>query len=337
MTDWFVLPAGVADPAAPSGGNGYDRRVSAGLGTRDLLVPGAWPRPSEASRRELDRALAGVPDGEVVLLDGLVACGVPEVVLRHVGRLRLVVLVHLPLAEETGLSPEVAARLDEAEGRCSRAVAAVIATSARAGARLVERHGLARVHVVPPGVDPAPVARGTDGVSRLLCVASVTPRKGHDVLVKALVGVADHPWTCAVVGPAPDPGHWGFVQELAEPCAERFEWAGPLVGGALDDQYDAADLFVLASRAETYGMVVTEALARGVPVIASEVPDALGAGGLLLPSGDVAAWSGALRRWFEDAELRTGLRAAALARRAELSTWDETVKGVGVVLASLRA
>ncbi|XVV07106.1 glycosyltransferase family 4 protein [Actinosynnema sp. CA-248983] len=337
MSSWFVLPAAVADPAAPSGGNGYDRRVSAGLGTRDLLVPGAWPRPSAESRRALDGVLGGVPDGGVVLLDGLVACGVPEVVERHAGRLRLVVLAHLPLADETGLPPEVAARLNAAERRCLRAVAAVIATSAGAGARLVERHGLARVHVVPPGVDPAPVARGTDGVSRLLSVASVTPRKGHDVLVKALTAVADRPWTCAVVGPAPDPGHLGLVRRLAAPCAERFEWAGPLVGSALDDQYDAADLFVLASRAETYGMVVTEALARGVPVIASEVPDALGTGGLLLPPGDVAAWSDALRRWFEDADLRTRLRAAAVARRAELSTWDETVKGVGVVLASLRA
>ncbi|MEU7531883.1 glycosyltransferase [Saccharothrix sp. NPDC042600] len=337
MTCWFVLPAGVDDPAAPSGGNVYDRRVSAGLGLRDVLVPGAWPHPDDNARARLDRALHAVPDGAVVLIDGLVACGVPEVVAPHAERLKVAVLVHLPLAEETGLPAEVAARLDAAEGRCLRAAAAVIATSPAAGTRLAEHHGLSPVHVVPPGVDRAALAPGTDGVSRLLTVASITPRKGHDVLIKALTAVSDHPWTCAVVGPAPDSAYSTAVRESAGSCADRFEWTGPLSGDALERQYAAADLFVLASRAETYGMVVTEALARGVPVMASAAPDALGTGGLLLPGGDVPAWSAALRRWFEDADLRVRLRAAAAARRAELSTWDETVTGVGVVLASLRA
>ncbi|GAA0210974.1 glycosyltransferase family 4 protein [Saccharothrix mutabilis subsp. mutabilis] len=337
MTCWFVLPAGVDDPAAPSGGNAYDRRVSAGSGLRDVLVPGTWPHPDDNARAALDRALRAVPDGAVVLIDGLVACGVPEVVVPHTERLKVAVLVHLPLAAETGLPAEVAARLDAAEGRCLRAVAAVIATSPAAATRLAEHHGLSRVHVVPPGVDRTAVAPGTDGVSRLLTVASITPRKGHDVLIKALTAVSDHPWTCAVVGPAPDPAYSAAVRESAGSCADRFEWTGPLSGDALERRYSAADLFVLASRAETYGMVVTEALARGIPVMASAVPDALGTGGLLLPGGDVPAWSAALRRWFEDADLRARLRAAASARRAELSTWDETVTGVGVVLASLRA
>ncbi|MFI9817631.1 glycosyltransferase family 4 protein [Saccharothrix variisporea] len=337
MTWWFVVPAGVADPAAPSGGNGYDRRVSAGLGARDVLVAGTWPQPSEASRRALDQALAQVPDGEVVLVDGLVACGVPEVVLPHARRVRVAVLVHLPLAEEVGLSPAVAARLDAAERECLRGVSAVIATGAGAAARVAERHGLGRVHSVPPGVEPAAVASGTDGVSRLLTVASVTPRKGHDVLARALATVLDHRWVWAVVGPTPDAGHLAAVRELTSGFAERVEWVGPLVGGSWEREYERADLFVLPSWAETYGMVVTEALARAVPVMASAVPDALAGGGLLLPSGDVEAWSGALRRWFESPELREELRGAASRRRGELSTWDETVKGVGAVLASLRA
>lgn len=337
MTCWFVLPAGVDDPAAPSGGNVYDRRVSAGLGLRDVLVPGAWPHPDGAARACLDQALDAVPDGAPVLIDGLVACAVPEVVARHAERLKVAVLVHLPLAAETGLPAEVAARLDAAEGRCLRAVSAVIATSPAAAAHLTEHHGLPPVHVVPPGVDRSPVAPGTDGVSRLLTVASITPRKGHDVLIKALTTVSDRPWTCSVVGPAPDPRYAASTRRATGSCADRFEWTGPLSGDALARQYSAADLFVLASRAETYGMVVTEALARGIPVMAGAAPDALGTGGLLLPSGDVPAWSAALRRWFEDADLRTRLREAASARRAELSTWDETVTGVGVVLASLRA
>ncbi|ROP38157.1 glycosyltransferase family 4 protein [Saccharothrix texasensis] len=339
MTVHFVLPGGVDDPASPSGGNAYDRRVldglaaARGIAAREIAVPGTWPRPGTAARSALGRALGGIPDGSVVVLDGLVACGVPEVVVPHADRLRLVILVHLPLADETGLPPALAARLDAAEREVLRAARAVVATSPSAARRLASRHGLAQVHVVVPGTDPAPPATGTDGASRLLCVASLTPRKGHDVLVRALAAVADLPWTCAFVGPGRSP-----VRDLVDRhgLGSRIELPGPLSGPALAHEYATADLFVLASLAETYGMVVTEALARGVPVVASAVPDALGAGGVLLPAGDVPAFAEALRRWFTDDEWRRDLRARAAARRQELSTWDETAVALAEVLATLR-
>ncbi|MFJ6675980.1 glycosyltransferase family 4 protein [Actinosynnema sp. NPDC091369] len=332
MTVHFVRPRD--DPASPSGGNAYDRRVIQELGSvHDVEVPGAWPRPDPADRAALGRVLGGIGDGSVVVLDGLVACGVPDVVVPHADRLRLVVLVHLPLADETGLEPSEASRLDAAERECLRAVRAVVATSPSAARRLVSHHSLARVHVVTPGVDPAPLATGTDGASRLLCVASVTPRKGHDVLVRALASVADLPWTCAFVGAERWP-----VREVVERhgLGARIELTGPLDGPPLDRAYATADLFVLASWAETYGMVVTEALARGVPVVASAVPDALGDGGVLLPSGDVEAFADAVRRWLTDDAWRRDLRGRALARRRELSTWDETATRLAEVLASLR-
>ncbi|MFI9006765.1 glycosyltransferase family 4 protein [Actinosynnema sp. NPDC053489] len=338
MTVHFVLPGGVADPTSPSGGNAYDRRVVRELGgVREVVVPGPWPRPDAAARSALAAALAAVEDGSAVLLDGLVACGVPEVVVPHARRLRIAVLVHLPLADETGLPADVAARLDAAERECLRAAAAVIATSPAAARRLAAHHGLDRVHVVPPGTDPAPPAPGTDGASRLLCVASLTPRKGHDVLVRALAEVVDLPWTCAFVGPPPRSRRWS-VRDLVDRhgLGPRVELTGPLTGAALDRAYAAADLFVLASRAETYGMVVTEALARGVPVVASSVPDALGDGGVLLPAGDVGAFADALRRWLTDPGWRHDLRERAARRRRELSTWDETAAGLAAVLATLR-
>ena len=332
MTVHFVRP--VDDPASPSGGNAYDRRVIQGLdAVRDIELPGAWPRPGDADRAALGRVLDGIGDGSVVVLDGLVACGVPEVVVPHARRLRLVVLVHLPLADETGLDPAVASQLDAAERECLRAAAAVVATSPSAARRLAAHHGSARVHVVVPGTDPAPPATGTDGASRLLCVASVTPRKGHDVLVRALAAVADLPWTCAFVGPR----RWPVDELIARHgLGSRIELTGPLTGPPLERAYATADLFVLASLAETYGMVVTEALARGLPVVASAVPDALGDGGVLLPAGDVTAFTGALRRWLTDEQWRRDLRGRASARRRELSTWDETAAGLARVLASVR-
>ncbi|MFD8498545.1 glycosyltransferase family 4 protein [Amycolatopsis sp. NPDC059657] len=331
-----VLPGDVDDPAAPSGGNVYDRRVCARLDVRETAIPGTWPRPDTQARAQLADALAAFPDGAVVLLDGLVACGVPEIVGPAAARLRLAVLVHLALADETGLEPSLAAELDRKEREVLRAASAVIATSPAAARQLESHHGLGKVHVVTPGVDPAPLARGTDGVSRLLCVASVTPRKGHDVLVEALAALADLPWRCVCVGPLRETAHTERVRELIarHGLGDRVELTGPLTGKPLDDAYAAADLFVLPSHAETYGMVVTEALARGIPVLASAVPDALGDGGVLVPPG---ALTSELRRWLTDGDHRDDLRAKARRRRAELSTWDESARELGEVLATLRA
>ncbi|MYV57345.1 glycosyltransferase, partial [Streptomyces sp. SID3212] len=162
------MPGGVDDPAAPSGGNRYDRRVCgelprAGWPVHEHAVAGTWPDPGPEARAELARILAESADGSVVLLDGLVACAAPDVVVPEATRLRLAVLVHLPLADETGLTPERAAELNAAERRTLHAVSAVIATSTWAATRLITLHDLpaSRVHVAPPGTDTAPLSRGS--------------------------------------------------------------------------------------------------------------------------------------------------------------------------------
>ncbi|WP_216216633.1 glycosyltransferase family 4 protein [Amycolatopsis aidingensis] len=346
----FLLPGEVDDPTVPSGGNVYGRRVCRELPARAVPIEGSWPRPERTARAELACALRAEPDGAVVLLDGLVACGVPDIVVPQARRLRLVVLVHLPLGDETGLPAELAARLDAAERATLRAVPAVVATSRWAAGRLVEHHGLEaeRVHTVEPGTDPAPLAHGTDGRSRLLCVAAVTPRKGLDLLAEALSGVADQRWTCACVGATRrDPGHTTRLRGLIERhgLGDRMTLAGPRAGAELAACYAAADLLVLPSRAETYGMVVTEALARGVPVLATAVdgvPQALGLTpdgdlpGMLVPPDDPAALGAALREWFARARLRHHLRVAARRRRGTLRGWEVTAQRLAGVLAGLR-
>jgi glycosyltransferase involved in cell wall biosynthesis len=331
---WVVVPAGIDDPATPSGGNRYDRRVIDELGrvrpVHEIVLDGRWPRPGDPS---LADRLAELPDGAHVLLDGLVACGVPELIEPSAGRLRMTVLVHLSLADETGLSDGQVTELTGYERRTVDAAIAVVTTSAGAAQRLIDRHGLApqKVHVAAPGVDAAPLNSEAREGRRLGCVAAVIPRKGQDVLVAALGLLDDLDWDCVCVGALDrDPE---FVRSVRS--GRRVRFVGTRAGAALSQAYEGMDLLILPSRAETYGMVVTEALARGIPVLGTRVdgvPEALGHAsdgsrpGLLVPADDPAALAGALRRWLTDGELRRRLRAAAADRREGLRSWTDTAQ-----------
>ncbi|WP_409465542.1 glycosyltransferase family 4 protein [Amycolatopsis sp. GA6-003] len=331
----FVVPGDIDDRSVPSGGNTYDRRMAEQLPARLRPVDGAWPDPGQAAEKQLDQVLAEVPDRAKVLLDGLVACGVPDVLARHADRLDLAVLVHLPLADETGLDPRRAADLDARERKTLHLARQVIVTSPAAAHAVERRHGLATVHIAPPGTDPAPRANGTDGVSQLICVAALTPRKGQGLLLEALSEV-DGLRADLVGSRTRNPA---YANSLRHP---RARFTGPLAGSELEAAYDRADLLVLPSLAETYGMVVTEALARGIPVLASEVggvPDALGRApdgeqpGLLVPPGDSAALAEALRSWRDDPDLRKRLRTAAAARARTLEGWAAAATRLRGILA----
>ena len=346
-----VVPQGIDDPLRPSGGNTYDRRLCQALESDGWSVcvgevAGAWPWAGETGRNALAEALCALPTGSIVLVDGLVASTLPEVVVSACCRMRLVVLLHMPLGIDAE-RPEAV----RAECEVLSAAAAVVTTSDWSRDWLLASYGLdpARVHVAHPGVDISTPATGTRHGGTLLCVGAVTPGKGHDRLLAALEDVADLRWRCECVGAlsvAPD-----FVADLLNRAREsglddRFELTGPLSGDALDAAYARADVVVLASRAETYGMVVTEALSRGLPVIATlvgGVPEALGfasAGerpGLFVPPENVPALAEAMRLWLTDAEARSALRTAALERRAGLQDWSATAARVGRVLLGVAA
>jgi glycosyltransferase involved in cell wall biosynthesis len=345
-----VVPDGIDDPARPSGGNAYDRHVCRGLtrigwSVHENAVPGSWPRPDAAACAALADVVERIPDDSVVLIDGLVASTAMDVLVPQASRLRLVVLVHMPL----GHRPE-ADGVDDArtrEGAVLSVAASVVTTSAWTRRRLLELYPLPadRVHVAQPGVDTADLATGTAAGRELLCVAAVTPDKGHAALLDALAATADLSWHCVCVGSLDrDPA---FVDGLRRRAldggiGDRVWFAGPRTGADLERSYATADVLVLASRAETYGMVVTEALAHGLPVVAAEVgglTEALGHGadgtrpGVLVPPNDPAALGAALRAWLTDAELRERSRRAARERRASLSGWSTTTSAVADVLA----
>ena len=310
-------------------------------------IAGCWPRADAASFAALAGTVRQIPDDAVVLLDGLVASTAPEVLVPQARRLRLVVLVHMPLGHRPADDATDETRVRE------RAVlsvaAAVVTTSAWARRRLLELYALPaeRMYVAEPAVDAADLATGTAAGGALLCVAAVTFDKGHDVLLDALAATTDLSWHCACVGSLDrDPAFAEGLRRrsLERGLADRVSFTGPRTGADLDHSYAAADLMVLASRAETYGMVVIEALARGVPVLAADVggvPEALGHDadgirpGLLVAPGDPAALGAALRAWLGDAELRARLRRAARERRGSLPGWSVTTSVLADVLAGV--
>lgn len=346
-----VVPANIDDPARPSGGNVYDRRLCEelrldGWTVHEHLAPGAWPTPDQADRDRLAEMLSALTDQSVVLIDGLIASAAGDVTAAA-RRLRIAVLLHMPLAEVDQDDATVAA----VEAAVLGAVAAVITTSDWTRAWILEHHGLdpSRVEVAVPGVDPARPVPGSESGGNLLVVGPVIRPKGHDVLVAALAGLTDLDWHCTCAGAFDlDPAFSGAVRDAARAAgtADRFDWPGPLARRELDALRDRADVIVSPSRREAYGMALVEGLARGIPVIATDVGghrEAVGRApdgtvpGLLVAPDDVGNLRDALRQWLTDPALRTRLRDSAGLRRPGLAEWSQTARVVASVLAAIRA
>lgn len=330
------------DVAAPTGGNRYDRALAgalreAGTDVVERRAPGRWPAAAAGDRQRLAEVMRGPGD---VLVDGLLACGAPDAVADAVaGGHRVHVLLHLPLALETGLDPGTARRLDALERRALHAATGVIATSHWAASHLSRHHGIADVAVAVPGTEPAPVATGSTP-PRLLQLAAVTPRKDQLGVVEALARVSDLPWTARLVGPLDrDPAYTAAVRAAIDDhrLAGRIVLTGPLTGTALLQEWEAVDLLVLPSLAETFGMAVTEALSRGIPAVVgvgTGAQEALGSApdgcvpGALVPPGDLVALAGALRELLSTDGTLGIARSRARARRRHLTPWRLTAEQV---------
>ena len=330
-----------------TGGYIYDRRIVEGLRASGRAVEvhelaGAFPQVDRVARRAAGRAIEAMPRSALPVIDGLALPAFADLTRRLPQP--WVALVHHPLALETGLSPAEAEAFAGLERRLLAQAARVIVTSEAtrrdlAAYQLEER----RIGVVHPGTDPAPLAKGSAGPGlALLCVASLTPRKGHVVLLEALAALRTLDWRLTCVGsPERDPA---CARAIALACErlglrERVELAGEHPEAELGRYYDGADLFVLASYHEGYGMVLAEALARGLPVVATmagaisdTVPDGAG---LLVPPGDPGVLAAALRRVMTEPELLAELVAGARAARRDLPAWDDAANAFATELAGL--
>lgn len=338
----FAVPG---DLATPTGGYAYARRLlehlpGEGIAVTHLPLPGGYPDPSPQDLAATARAVAATPGNAVLLVDGLAFGAMPVDLVAGFAR-PVVALVHHPLGLEHGLSPERRAALLASEAAALARARRVVAASPETARLLAADFAVdpARMVVAEPGTEPAARARGTGTPLALLAVGAVSPRKGFPVLVDALAPLRDRDWRLVIAGPTDRDA--AAVAALAQAISatgleDRIMLTGAVDGPGLDTLYAAADIVVSPSLFEGYGMVLAEALARGLPLVASTggaaadtVPDAAG---LKVPPGDAAALSGALAALMDDAALRARLSDAAWTAGQTLPRWSETVARVARVL-----
>ncbi|MEA2756128.1 MAG: hypothetical protein QOJ54_2417 [Aliidongia sp.] len=340
----FVVP-GRLDQI--TGGYIYDRRVIQGLRSHGRAVAvhelaGEFPAADGVARKAAAALLAELPDRARLCIDGLALPAFETALADHAARLAVVAMVHHPLALETGLTDAERDRYAILErhllGLCRGAICPSAASAAAVRAYGVEA---ARIAIVPPGLDRPDrpqIPRG-DGPVRLLSVGTVTPRKGHVLLVEALSDVAAPPWHLTIIGSLErDPATVRALGRAIERTGlgARIVLAGEYPPDRLQDAYTAADLFVLPSWHEGYGMVFAEAMARGLPILATTggaIPETVPeTAGILVPPGDRPALAAALVRLIDDEKLRLRLGRGALAAAAGLADWDRTSCDFGAAL-----
>jgi glycosyltransferase involved in cell wall biosynthesis len=332
----FAVPGSLE---TPTGGYAYDRRIIAELerlGWHIELVDigEGFPWPTEATLAAARTRLLKVPAGQPMAIDGLALGVLPEVASELACRNPLLALVHHPLALEWGLSAEQADVLRGSETAALASVRGVVVTSFATARIVASGYGVPaeRITVARPGNDPVPRARGSrNGPPHLLSVGAVVPRKGFDVLVAALATITGFPWRLTIAGDLTRDAAAAaklHSEITRRGLADRIAVLGAVSPEQLAALYDTADLFVLASYFEGYGMAYAEALAHGLPVIgtgAGAIPETVAAGaGLLVAAGDPAALADALRRALSDTGLRLRLSEAALAAARQLPTWQQS-------------
>jgi glycosyltransferase involved in cell wall biosynthesis len=354
----FVVPG---DIRTPTGGYIYDREIIAGLTERGLSVElhsldASFPTPTPAALREARAMFAGLAAGSVVVIDGLALPGLDRLLADEARRLTLVALVHHPVALETGLDPLEAERFAALERRALSYAQRVITTS-QWTARTLASDGvpISQLRVVEPGVDRRKTRGSSDpkpnlgdaaqhDMLNLLCVGTLTPRKGHALLFEALNELRDRHWhlTCAgsLLRDAP---HVAALQHQIDRLSlrRRVSLLGDLDRDALERQYARADVFVLPSYLEGYGMALAEAVAFGLPVVsttAGAIPETVPANAsVLVAPGDSRALAKALAGIIDDPARRATLAANARAARASLPTWATAATKFAAALDGLGA
>jgi glycosyltransferase involved in cell wall biosynthesis len=338
----FVIPG---DITLPTGGYGYDRRVLAqlsahGVDATHVAIAGTYPDPSREDFHATALAIAKTPKDAVLLFDGLAYAVIPPALIRGFSR-QIVALVHHPLCLEAGLEAEREEDLREMEIAALAEAQHVVVTSPLTARIVAADFGVAddRITVAEPGTDRAARATGSGaGDVHMLAVGSIVPRKGYDVLIAALAGLSDRQWHLTIAGAERDAA---TADKVRAAVASAGLSADVTFKGALSDvdlaaEYAKADLFVMPSLFEGYGMVLAEAMARGLPIVcttggaaAETCPDSAA---LKVAPGDPVAFRDAIAKVLGDNALRARMSDASWAAATGLPSWDDTARQIAAVL-----
>lgn len=326
----------------PTGGYTYDRRVADELRaigwSIDVLNIGEhFPHPTVAQRADAERQLAAASPQHPLIVDGLAFGTMPDAAAALAQTHKLIALVHHPLAMEQGLSAGQAAALRTSERAALAAAHHVIVTSPFTARVLAADYDVPqnKITVAQPGTDRAEWAAGSGSDTvQLLSVGSVVPRKGYDTLVAALAKVSDLRWRLTIAGDnTRSRDALAQLERMIEQArlGQRIKFTGALDDDGLKAAYRFADMFVMASRFEGYGMAAAVAVAYGLPVVGTRggaLVDTIGETGLLVAPDDVAALAAALRQAISDADVRLRLRVASRAAAQRLPTWRATAETI---------
>lgn len=338
----FLIPG---DLTLPTGGYGYDRAVirllpEHGVNAMHVALPGAFPNASTEDLADCAAIVQSLPPECMLLIDGLAYGAMPADLIRGFNR-PVVALCHHPLALENGISAERAQALHLSEAAALNLADHVIVTSALTGKILQGDFAVAaeKITVAEPGTARKARATGSGGATlELLAVGSIVPRKGYGVLIEALSGLKKRNWRLRIVGAARslDTVNALQAQMTREGLTDRIQLLGALRERDLDDLFSKADMFVMASLFEGYGMVLGEAMQRGLPIVTTTggaasqtVPEGAG---LKVPPGDSDALRAALDQAMADPALRSALGEAAFLAGEKLPSWDDTARKIAGAL-----
>jgi glycosyltransferase involved in cell wall biosynthesis len=342
----FAIPG---DIRTRTGGYIYERSLldalrAEGRQVEHVPLAASYPDPSAADDAATRDALAAIPSGVPLILDGLVFGAMDTAIFDSVSA-PVIAMIHHPLGLETGLPTARASELLKLEAANLARAEHVVVPSPHTARILHESFGVPedRISIAPPGFPPADPARAEVTPPLILSVGLLAPRKGHDTLLDALALLADLDWKAEIVGRSHDPATAGALRDRCTALGldSRVRFAGELGEDALRERFRAASIFALATHYEGYGMVFSEAMLHGLPIVGcavGAVPDTVPPGtGILVPPADPDAFAHALRRLLSDADLRRAMAEASTRAGRALTAWPDTARIMGGVIDRLAA
>lgn len=340
----FIIPG---DINLPTGGYRYDKAIleqwkNAGIEYELISLEGNYPFPSEEEKLLAMKQVNGLASADIAVIDGLAGGVLPEFIKNLSAHMPVVSLLHHPLCLENGLEYETAKALEVSEQESLKSVSHVITTSDETRYMVNTLFGipLEEISSVLPGVNRERMAIGSGRPQKnLLCVGSIIERKGHKTLIQALSHLSHLNWHLDCVG-AMD-----FDVELAQEIkalitkhelTDRVTLHGSVTDEAVSEAYHKADLFVLPSLYEGYGMVYAEAIVRGLPVIgttAGAIPDTVPETcGMLVEPGNSKALAKAIEEMLSSAEVLESYKQGAIKAEPSFPTWQQSANAFYEIL-----